>query len=984
MKSTASILLVLLVCLALLTGALAEEKTIAGQADAAASSRNAAGDNAGDAEQPEDAPAAWDVVLLIPNEKTNDVLAGENLQTAKLTAALIVNALSGSGARFSVAGTVPETDAQPAGPAVIDADSPGAVGRALAALDALPSGTGNRETTYLREKVDALAGEERQSPRLVVVLLDGKNHDGDDSKFARMANRDKTDGDDFKMVFLGLNSDDAAVRYDEKIIGQLTDNRYGKGAYFAPVGGDCADRAVRMANRALDALGLESYKSRDLRGSEEMNYAEALLQSPVFLYDAQAAEALPDTAPEETRADAAAIPQSADIVVDIPLGADAADIPQSADIVVDIPLSADAAVGAKDSDGGSADDAAGRYAVRVGEWIVSDAVPTALQAARVMWARVRPVAVALEEIGVVAQDSGDIAIRAAVLIGGKETDCIPISYTLNGERLADAVIDSDKLAEAGNYSLVARVDIGGFDIHAQAEESFKVARPPVFVGEQTRFQARDTVDAPNDYAVLEDRFALFTDPNGEGIESVEVSLSDDALSNISQKGLILRGEVGAPEKALTATMIATNAAGSSVEQQIDIVLTSVPALLSATGLEMSGLESEYAKGDDVTVALKLGSSAYNRLLNALDAAWLDHITAYVSLNGAVPEAAEGSIDGWSYRFRADSAENALRAWLTLDSIEPGDFNMDLEASAEAAFTVAAPAEAPPESPAIAEKPADGPPEESASGTEAEPTDGTEVEPTSGTEAEPLSGTEVEPTSGAEAEPTSGTEVEPTSGAEVEPSSGTEAKPTSGTEVEPTSGTEVEPSSGTEAEPTSGTEAEPANGAADKGAVAPADGPAEEAEAAPEPGSGRSSPLIDRLIDRLGAGGFAAACAGIALLIAVAALIIARAVAPRYNGVLCIRVNTGESAYESNPIDLAEWGKKTVTFGNLMGQSGLPPISTLTTGEIAERLRFKPARNGILILNKTRSLRGEARLTVSPQNPARYIVQDIQLEFTYRR
>lgn len=908
MKRLTRVLLALMLCLALWIGALAEQTSgSAGWPDSRQNPDGGAeerqtdaadaitgGDDAIDVDDsatddeyeivydeplPDETPAVRDVVLMIPNEGTNDVLSADNLDAVKLAAALIVNALSGTGAKVTIVGTVPQVAGEPAVATELDTGSANAVAEAVDALEAMPSGSGSSETTYLREKVDALAGESTQRARLAVVLLDGKNRDPRDEKFDAMVNRSQMSGDRFKMLFLGLNSDKTAVENDVKIIGQLTDDQYGEADYVSPLDGACEDRATAMANRVLGALGLEGYVGRDLRDSRDLEVAKALLRAPVFLCggapDEPQSVADPETADADGSAAEAAEPTLDETEID---GGEA--FPGD---------------GTQASEGArSVENAIARFSFAAGGRVVTDLVPENAQAVRALWSAVKAVEIDLADIDDVGPEHEEVRASAMVLADGEATDVLPISYTLNGEPLADATVPSDLLAGAGSYTLAASVESADYGIADRSQTSFRVLGVPVFVGNQTRFQVADTVDAPNTFTVLEDRFALFVDPNGEGISSVEVSLPDASLSNVSDRGLVLQGDMSEPEKTLTATLIATNAANYSIEQPIGITLKSNPAIISGADLVMSGLEGEYVEGDPVEVSLSLSNSAFRELSTAVDDAWLDHIAVYVSLNGAPPVVAEGNIDGWTYTAQAALGENVLSAWLTVDSIRPESFNMELSASSRGEFAAVAPTIPPTASPVPTEPPVETTPEPPVEATTSEP---------------PLE------------------------------------KPVPGQPTEASKG----------------------------------DGPEE-----PTPHPAPSASFLDRLIESVGVGGIAAICAGIALLIAAAVLGIRRTAAPRFEGVLHVKVVCSDGTFTSDPIDLSEWGKKTVIFGNLVSQSGLPPIGLLTSGDIAEKLQFKPARDGILIVNRAHSLHGDARAIITNRNSASYTIKDNRIEFTYRR
>ena len=100
--------------------------------------------------------------------------------------------------------------------------------------------------------------------------------------------------------------------------------------------------------------------------------------------------------------------------------------------------------------------------------------------------------------------------------------------------------------------------------------------------------------------------------------------------------------------------------------------------------------------------------------------------------------------------------------------------------------------------------------------------------------------------------------------------------------------------------------------------------------------------------------------------------------------LRVNVTTKDGTYNSKPIDLTEWGKKAVAFGTLIGQSGLPPMSLLTSGELAEKLVFKPAKDGVLVVNKAHALRGPEKQIVEEGSPAVYTIKETGIELVYKR
>ena len=814
MRAFYRLLLALLLALALCAGALAEPAADAVQSDAAAR-----------------AASFREVVLLIPNEKPNKVLTEANRPGLTLSVALIANALADTDVKLSFVGTVPQ---EPDVPATADPAAADGLAQAVTAMEGMPVGTGNRETTYLRQRVDQIAGQAGAS-RLVVVLLDGVCGDKD-SAFDSMENRDKTRSESLEMLFIGLDDSENAVKKDPKIIGQLTNDLYTDDDYHLLAGDTPTAKAMDLVNLVLEKLGEAPYASRRLTRRDDMLDAAALLERPLFLY----------ADPEALTRAAEDVERSA---VDGEMPAEPALRPDDGRTEEDGDAAAEAS-----GEEESAESAGEPFRAAFGGYLLSSAVPETADSVEALSNGMLEVRLELDPIeDVVAGAGEDIPLTARVLAGEAETDRVPVAFELNGEALEDGVIPGAALTEAAKCTVTATATKSDYNIDLTESQSFRVLGAPEFTAEQTEYAAKDTVDGPRTYAVLEDRFALFEDPNRDGIEKVEVALSDDGLANTSEKGLTLEGSFEGVEHAVEVKLTATNKAGLTAEGTLKVTLTSVPAIIAGAKLEVSGAQEQYTEGDSVDVEFSLSNTTVRELTTAgMDDSWLDHIAVYVSENDAEPVAAEGNIDGWRYSAQPGVGSYTLNAWVIADTEEP---DPQAEPSATVTFEVVE---------LVTPSP--------------EPTDTPTPPPT----------------------------------------------------------------------PT------------------------------PEP------TVMEQLTDKLGIGGLAGIGAGIVALILALVLLIRKSAAPRFSGMLRVNVTTKDGTYNSKPIDLTEWGKKAVAFGTLIGQSGLPPMSLLTSGELAEKLVFKPAKDGVLVVNKAHALRGPEKQIVEEGSPAVYTIKETGIELVYKR
>lgn len=123
------------------------------------------------------------------------------------------------------------------------------------------------------------------------------------------------------------------------------------------------------------------------------------------------------------------------------------------------------------------------------------------------------------------------------------------------------------------------------------------------------------------------------------------------------------------------------------------------------------------------------------------------------------------------------------------------------------------------------------------------------------------------------------------------------------------------------------------------------------------------------------------------LILIIVLICVLALRPRFVGYLKVSVESGDM-YQGTPISMDVWGKKAITFGKIVGQTGLPPISALAIPEVMNKLVFKPVKGGIQVISKTGRLEGIGKSAVLKSNkePVEFRIAqtNVKIIFSYAR
>jgi len=442
----------------------------------------------------------------------------------------------------------------------------------------------------------------------------------------------------------------------------------------------------------------------------------------------------------------------------------------------------------------------------------------------------------------------EVEFTAQATADGQPVENVNLLFQLNGKGFAaeGGKIPAEEVNKVGAYALRAILAYEELGISAKGNASFRVIMAPVWGGAETKAVISDAPEQVGQYVCFENMSSLFTDPNGEGIESVTFVPDEqfaDKYSYTQENGAlaITASVVSGEGETISGKLVAVNKEGLSTEQTVSITLNSIPALVSAMKLDAVAEPSAvYSTGDMISVELKL-NNVNQILLNTMRGmdVWAEHIQVSAVLNDGEAVVLEGSLEeGWRYEGIA-AEDGVLKAWLHTDVI---DVDKTLPAAFEMKWTV-------------------------------------EVN-------DPASNNELSILDDELLILDDGFHVSDT------------ATPAPGI-ITPT----------------------------------PSIAPTEKPDDVDVP--------INMTAVLIIVGAIAAVVVG-------AVLIVVWVKKPAFKGYLVIDAEQ-DDVYEGSPVFMTDWGKKTVAFKQIISQTGLPPLSALLEQEVMDKLKFKPAQNGICVI-----------------------------------